>query len=53
MSDFFPRHPGATPMIYAYVGTHPDHADLLKVGYAEGDLLERIKAGVAPARTGE
>jgi|GEM_PF-2418608 len=31
MSDFFPPRPSATPTIYAYASTHPDHAGLLKV----------------------
>lgn len=42
-TDFFPSRPVATPTIYAYSSTHPDHGGLLKVGYTEGDPLERIK----------
>jgi hypothetical protein len=33
MPDFFPPRPGATPTLYAYASTHPDHAGLRKVGY--------------------
>jgi hypothetical protein len=29
MTDFFPPRPPATPTIYAFAGTHPDHAGLL------------------------
>ena len=43
MEDFFPQRPAATPMIYAFSVSDPDHAGLLKVGYTEGDPLERIK----------
>ena len=32
---FFPARPAATPMVYAFSSTHPDHAGLLKVGYTE------------------
>jgi T5orf172 domain len=51
---FFPQRPKATPTIYAYASTHPDHAGLLKVGYTERDAEERIAeqfpAGVKPYR---
>ncbi len=40
--DFFPPRPGATPTIYAFASTHPDHAGLLKVGYTEHKAAERI-----------
>jgi len=33
IEDFFHPRPPATPTIYALAGTHPDHAELLKVGY--------------------
>lgn len=50
--DFFPPRPVATPKIYAYASTHPDHAGLLKVGYTERDAAERIAeqfpAGMTP-----
>ena len=38
MSNLFvPSRPAATPTIYAFAGTHPDHAGLLKVGDTERD----------------
>lgn len=40
--EFFPARPGATPTIYAFASTHPDHAGLLKVGYTEQKAAERI-----------
>src|SRR5262245_61776751 len=40
--QFFPPRPGATPTIYAFASTHPDHAGLLKVGYTEHKAAERI-----------
>jgi hypothetical protein len=51
-SDFFPLRPGASPTIYAYASTHPDHKGLLKVGYTERNAAERIAeqfpAGMTP-----
>ncbi len=41
-SDFFPPRPAATPTIYAFASTHPDHAGLLKVGYTERPANDRI-----------
>ena len=40
--SFFPPRPAATPTIYAFASTHPDHAGLLKVGYTERRAVERI-----------
>ena len=52
--DFFPARPAATPTIYAFASTHPDHAGLLKVGYTERVAAERIAeqfpSGVNPYR---
>jgi hypothetical protein len=42
IDDFFPPRPPATPTIYAYASTHPDHAGLLKVGYTERTAADRI-----------
>ena len=39
MTEFFPPRPPATPTIYAYASTHPDHAGLLKVGYTERNVI--------------
>ena len=40
--DFFQPRPTATPTIYAFASTHPDHAGLLKVGYTERNAKDRI-----------
>lgn len=42
VEDFFPPRPPATPTIYAFASTHPDHAGLLKVGYTERVAADRI-----------
>ncbi len=42
LQNFFPSRPAATPTIYAYASTHPDHAGLLKVGYTERVASQRI-----------
>ena len=42
MNDFFPARPTASPTIYAFASTHPDHAGLLKVGYTERIAADRI-----------
>jgi hypothetical protein len=39
---FFPPRPGATPTIYAFASTHPDHSGLLKIGYTEQRVKDRI-----------
>jgi hypothetical protein len=39
---FFPSRPNATPSVYAFASTHPDHAGMLKVGYTERHAAERI-----------
>ena len=54
MQEFFPPRPSATPTIYAFASTHPDHAGLLKVGYTERIAADRIAeqfpSGVNPYR---
>ena len=54
IDGFFPKRPAATPTIYAFASTHPDHAGLLKVGYTERVAADRIAAqfpsGVNPYR---
>ena len=42
INEFFQERPKATPKIYAFASTHPDHAGLLKVGYTEQSAAERI-----------
>ncbi|MBX3377998.1 MAG: GIY-YIG nuclease family protein [Phycisphaeraceae bacterium] len=50
--EFFPPRPGASPTIYAYASTHPDHKGLLKVGYTERNaaarIAEQFPAGMTP-----
>ncbi len=54
MENFCPPRPAATPTIYAFASTHPDHAGLLKVGYTERIAADRIAeqfpSGVQPYR---
>ena len=52
MSDFFPPRPAATPTIYAFASTHPDHAGLLKVGYTERVAADRIAEQFPPGFSG-
>ena len=42
LEGFFPNRPAASPTIYAFASTHPDHAGLLKVGYTERGAAERV-----------
>ena len=42
IDGFFPARPLATPTIYAFASTHPDHTGLLKVGFTERGAAERI-----------
>ena len=44
IDDFFPKRPAATPTIYAFASTHPDHAGLLKVGYTERPREQAVAA---------
>jgi hypothetical protein len=41
IDDFFPKRPAATPTIYAFASTHPDHTGLLKVGQTTRTAGER------------
>ena len=54
MQEFFPPRPAATPTIYAFASTHPDHAGLLKVGCTEriaaNRIAEQFPSGVNPYR---
>ena len=40
--EFFPPRPEATPTIYAYESTHPQHKGMLKIGYTARDAKTRI-----------
>jgi hypothetical protein len=41
-NNFFPQKPRATPTIYAYESTHPQHKGMLKIGYTTRDVKTRI-----------
>jgi len=41
-SNFFPQKPEATPTIYAYESTHPQHEGMLKIGYTTRDAATRV-----------
>jgi len=43
MSDFFPQRPKVEPKIYAYMDSHPEYADLLKIGFTSRDVRERME----------
>src|ERR1051325_11591967 len=40
--DFFLPRPEATPTIYAYESTHPQHKPMLKIGYTTRDAKTRV-----------
>ncbi|HKO41835.1 MAG TPA: hypothetical protein VJU84_00990 [Pyrinomonadaceae bacterium] len=40
--EFFPPQPEATPTIYAYESTHPQHKGMLKIGYTTHDAATRV-----------
>jgi hypothetical protein len=40
--NFFPQKPEATPTIYAYESTHPQHKGMLKIGYTNRDAKSRV-----------
>ncbi len=42
MLSFFPDRPSSSPTIYAFESTHPDHVGLLKVGYTEQSVKDRV-----------
>jgi hypothetical protein len=41
--DFFPPKFDGSPKIYAYSDTHPQYAGLLKIGYTNKLVLDRVK----------
>lgn len=50
--DFFPPRPQSRPTIYAYEDTHPQYADLLKVGYTTVDAQSRVAQQYPTKRPG-
>lgn len=41
-NNFFPQKPEATPTIYAYESTHPQHKGMLKIGFTLRDAATRV-----------
>lgn len=41
-NGFFPQKPEATPTIYAYESTHPQHNGMLKIGFTIHDAATRV-----------
>ena len=52
-NGFFPPRPALRPTIYAYEDTHPQYADLLKVGYTTVDAQSRVAQQYPTARPGQ
>jgi len=51
--NFFHQRPKSKPTIYAYEGTHPQYAGLLKVGYTTKDAQTRVAKQYPTLRPGE
>ncbi len=48
--EFFPQQPESHPMIYGYPFSNPQSKGLLKVGYTEKDVEERVAQLIATKR---
>ena len=51
--DFFPQKPYANPRIYAYKDTNPEYNGLLKIGFTNRSVLERVKEQYPTIRPGK
>ncbi|MCD7846296.1 MAG: GIY-YIG nuclease family protein [Oscillospiraceae bacterium] len=51
--EFFPPRPESHPIIYAYEDTNPIYGGLLKVGYTERTVEERMREHCPTLRPGE
>lgn len=51
--DFFPQKLEVNPTIYAYKDTNPQYKDLLKVGFTNLDVQERVARQYPTRRPGE
>ena len=51
--DFFPQRPNANPRIYAYIDTNPDYKGLLKIGFTNRSVQERVKEQYPTVRPGK
>lgn len=50
---FFPERPGVRPMVYAYADDNPRYAGMLKVGYTEKAVEERVAEQYPTLRPGK
>ena len=50
---FFPERPGIRPMVYAYADDNPRYAGMLKVGYTEKVVEERVAEQYPTLRPGK
>ena len=50
--DFFTGRPSANPRIYAYEDTNPQYDGLLKVGFTNVNVLERVSQQYPTLRPG-
>jgi len=41
--EFFPQRPNANPRIYSYIDTNPEYKGLLKIGFTNRGVQERVK----------
>ncbi|NLB79296.1 MAG: GIY-YIG nuclease family protein, partial [Clostridiaceae bacterium] len=41
-NEFFPQRPKSHPMIYAYSDNNPQYIGLLKIGYTENSVEQRV-----------
>lgn len=51
--DFFPPKPQVNPTIYAYEDTNPQYAGLLKVGFTNGNVQDRVAQQYPTLRPGK
>ncbi len=52
-TNFFPQRPDSKPTIYAYEDTHPQYKGLLKVGYTNVDVRQRVAQQYPMLRPGK
>jgi len=51
--DFFPEKPELNPTIYAYEDTHPQYKGLLKIGFTNIDVEQRVRQQYPTLRPGD
>jgi len=52
-NNFFPERPELRPTIYAYEDTNPQYFGLLKVGFTNGDVRQRVAQQYPTLRPGQ